>query len=60
MNVFIFRTDGPQNGYLVKELAAGRLRQGWGVPGSALVRDGAVVPYEIWRDKYRAGGEAVG
>ena len=49
----IFRTD-EGNAWLCKELADGRLRQGWGAPGLGLrAANGALVDKREWEAAYR-------
>ena len=51
----VFRTaDGV--GWLHRELTKGRLRQGWGVQGLALTRDGKPVGKAHWEEKHREAG----
>lgn len=50
---FVFRTaEIAENPYLLAEMNAGRLRQGWGAPPMALERDGEKVPEGAWWANY--------
>ena len=51
----VFRTDD-NDGWLYGELTKGRLRQGWGVQGLALTRDGQPVGKAEWEEKHREVG----
>ncbi len=56
--MFVFRTYDREKEWLWKELRDGRLRQGWGVPGTALFIAGEEVPKDEWIMKYnRAASE---
>jgi len=41
--------------WLSSEFLYGRLRQGWGPPGSSLLENGLRVPLEKWRTRYIEG-----
>lgn len=51
----VFRTDD-NDGWLFGELKQGRLRQGWGVQGLALTRDGKPVGKVEWEGQHRKVG----
>ena len=49
----IFRTDGAEASWLYAELTEGRLRQGWGAPGLALIDiDGRRIEKTEWETRY--------
>ena len=50
----VFRTDESTVDWLYREVLAGRLRQGWGAPGLALITvDGERVEKSVWEEAYR-------
>ncbi len=56
----VFRTDDAKADWLFQELTAGRLRQGWGAPGCALLTaDRQRIEKPVFVERYRtAFGEA--
>ena len=55
--VVIFWTEAKDNhAWQLSELHQGRLRQGWGVPGTQLVENGAALPYAEWARNFMAAG----
>lgn len=53
----VIRTDADEKAWIWEEIQAGRLRQGWGTPGMALVRDGGEIPAGDWVTNYRASAQ---
>ena len=51
-SVFVFRTDDGQKQWLWNELRQGRLRQGWGIPGTNLFEDGHEFSRTQWIQNY--------
>lgn len=52
--VMVIRTADEEKEWILKELKAGRLRQGWGLEGSQLAEDGSPIPAESWVERYTA------
>jgi hypothetical protein len=49
--------DDKRTAWRIGEYLAGRLRQGWGPRNAGLLEDGAVVPFDVWRDRYLASAQ---
>jgi hypothetical protein len=50
---YVVRTDDEEKQWIWKEMQNGRLRQGWGVSGTSLTDNGAVIDEEPWRKRYQ-------
>ena len=50
----VIRTDDDIKEWIWKELKDGKLRQGWGGPGTQLMENGKPVEENNWKDRYKA------
>lgn len=57
MSCFVFRTSDDDKNWLHQELLSGRLRQGWGIPGSKLKDSNGPINFQSWFSNYRTGAK---
>lgn len=50
--VVVFWTDDNRRTWISSELSAGRLRQGWGIPGSELTENGDLISFTKWAERF--------
>lgn len=55
--VVVFWTAEDRLSFISSELAAGRLRQGWGIPGAKLTENGRAMAFDPWAQSFLTAGK---
>ena len=54
-DIWSIRTGDEVKDWIRSEIQQGRLRQGWGIPGTQLIENNITVDVNTWKDRYKDG-----